>query len=294
MTQQAGILYLVPTPIGNLEDISPRACRILASVDLIAAEDTRVTAQLLRALHLPAVELLSYHDHNARAREARLIAELGRGKKIAQVSDAGMPAISDPGEGLVRAALEAGFPVIALPGPNAALTALSASGISSRYFYFEGFIPAGGKERKTELEFLADFPDTLLIYEAPHRLTRTLADLMERGLGKRRLCLARELTKTYETYLYLTVEAALKHVEAEPPRGEYVLVLEGKMEFLQRCPEARAAADRELEAALFRDIQWLLAAGLSAKSISSFLQEHYACGKNLIYDLIKVSKQNES
>ena len=149
MDQTLGKLYLVPTPIGNLADFSPRARSVLAEADLIAAEDTRVAAQLLAKLDLPFKELLSYHEHNEQSRVDLLLGKLAAGQNIALVSDAGMPAISDPGQIVVSAAVQAGYNVVALPGPNAALTALAASGLDSRYFHFEGFIPAKGKERES-------------------------------------------------------------------------------------------------------------------------------------------------
>lgn len=287
MDQTLGKLYLVPTPIGNLADFSPRARSVLAEADLIAAEDTRVAAQLLAKLDLPFKELLSYHEHNEQSRVDLLLGKLAAGQNIALVSDAGMPAISDPGQIVVSAAVQAGYNVVALPGPNAALTALAASGLDSRYFHFEGFIPAKGKERESRLRSLAQQAETSLIYEAPHRLVKTLDDLAAQGLGDRRICLARELTKQYESYLYLSLAEAQAQVKEQAPRGEYVLVLEGRRAYLNRCPQAQEEARRKQEEQVRAKIRLLQEAGLSDRSILQVLQDIFDLGKNDLYKLIK-------
>lgn len=287
VNQQAGKLYLVPTPIGNLGDLSPRAQEVLSQVDLIAAEDTRVTSQLLASLGLPFKELLSYHEHNEQSRVDQLLARLAAGQNLALVSDAGMPAISDPGQIVVAAAVAAGYTVVALPGPNAALTALAASGLDSRYFHFEGFIPAKGKERSLRLQALALQPETSLIYEAPHRLAKSLDDLAAAGLAERRLCLARELTKQYETYLYLSLAEAQAHLKEEPARGEYVLVLEGLDAYLDRCPPARQALREDTEKQVRAQINLLRQEAISDRSILKILQGQFDLAKNDLYRLLK-------
>lgn len=293
MEEGTGHLILVPTPIGNLGDFSSRAQDVLAEADYIAAEDTRVTARLLAAFHLPEKSLISHHKYNERSREEYLLSLLREGNTVALVSDAGMPAISDPGESLVKAALAEGFPVSSLPGPNAALTALAASGLSTGHFYFEGFFPNGKAERKDRLRFVSDFPDTVILYEAPHRLVKTLEDLRSEGLGARRICLARELTKKYETYLYLTVEEALLHLKEEAPRGEYVLVLEGMDEYLSRHPEEEEALASDERTRVSGAIREALDQGLSAKEIRQNLRHFTSLDRNELYELIETVKCKE-
>ncbi len=230
-----GCLYLVGTPIGNLGDLSPRAAAVLAAVDRIAAEDTRRTLQLLRALGIRK-PLASYHEHNLRTRGPELVERLAAGESIALVSDAGMPSISDPGEDLVRLCIESGIPVMVIPGPTAAMTALALSGLPTHRFAFEGFLPASGRERRIRLAALAGEPRTLILYEAPHRLRKLLSALAESGLGDRRVSLARELTKRFEETARSTVSEALAACDERSPRGEYVVILEGRDAWLARCP----------------------------------------------------------
>jgi 16S rRNA (cytidine1402-2'-O)-methyltransferase len=282
---ETGRLYLVPTPIGNLQDLSTRAREVLAEADLVACEDTRVTSRLLAAAGLPFQELISYHSHNEKSRSGLLLEHLLQGENVALVSDAGMPAISDPGEVVVRAALEEGVEVCALPGPNAGLTALSASGLSTRYFYFEGFIPSAGAERSERLAIVAKRPETSIIYEAPHRLDKTLQELSSLGLGARRLCLGRELTKTYETYMRLTIDEAIADLAETPARGEYVLILEGCDEYFARLPEAAEADQAAKKAELKAAVSSLKDAGLSRKTMAQILIPLYGCRKNEIYAL---------
>jgi 16S rRNA (cytidine1402-2'-O)-methyltransferase len=220
-----GTLYLVPTPIGNLSDMTKRAADILADVDIVACEDTRHTRILLSHLGLEKA-VVSYHEHNKETAGPKLIEALSEGKSVAQVSDAGMPVISDPGADLVKLALAAHIPVVPLPGPNAALTALVASGLDARQFLFVGFLPRTSAHRKELLETVRKTPFTLIFYEAPHRLKETLKILSD-SLGDRRAVTARELTKKFETFTRATLSELLRNAEETDPRGEYVLLVEG-------------------------------------------------------------------
>ncbi len=223
----AGTLYLCATPIGNLQDMTPRVTETLRNVDLIAAEDTRNSIKLLNyfQIHTP---MTSYHEYNKVEKAQELIARLQEGADVALITDAGTPAISDPGEVLVRMCQEAGVPVTSLPGPAACITALTLSGLSTRRFCFEGFLPFDDKKEKNAvLEELKEEARTIVLYEAPHHLKRTLICLYE-TLGNRRITLCRELTKKFETVFPTTLEGALEYYETNQPRGEYVLVVEGK------------------------------------------------------------------
>lgn len=221
----AGILYLCATPIGNLRDISLRVTDTLREVDLIAAEDTRNSIRLLNHFEIKT-PMTSYHEYNKVEKADELIAKLQQGKNIALITDAGTPAISDPGEVLVIKCLEAGIRVTSLPGCCACITALTLSGLSTRRFCFEGFLPSEKKEKKVILEELKEESRTMILYEAPHHLKRTLGELYE-ALGERRITLCRELTKKFETIFPTTLEQALAYYEENEPKGEYVLVLEG-------------------------------------------------------------------
>ena len=225
----SGILYLVPTPIGNLGDISRRAAETLAAVDFIAAEDTRVSVKLLNHLDVKK-PLVSYHEHNQRESGPKIVERLLAGESCALVTDAGSPAISDPGEGLVRLCAEAGVPVCAIPGPCAAITALSVSGLPTGRFAFEGFLPAQKKERRLRLEALAGEERTMIFYEAPHHLRQTLADLASAFGGARKISLCRELTKLHEEIARMTLAEAVSHYAETEPRGEYVLIVAGAEE----------------------------------------------------------------
>lgn len=222
----AGKLYLCATPIGNLEDMTFRVIRTLKEVDLIAAEDTRNSIRLLNhfEIHTP---MTSYHEYNRIEKGKYLIGQLLDGKNIALITDAGMPGISDPGEDLVKMAYEAGIEVTSLPGACACVTALTLSGLSTRRFCFEAFLPADKKERRKVLEELKEETRTIIIYEAPHRLVRTLEELLEE-LQDRRLTVCRELTKKHETAFVTTVKEALEYYRETEPKGECVLVLEGR------------------------------------------------------------------
>ncbi|MFO7648097.1 16S rRNA (cytidine(1402)-2'-O)-methyltransferase [Halomonas sp. 3H] len=224
---KSGVLYVVATPIGNLEDLSPRAARLLGEVALIAAEDTRHTAGLLRHLGL-SVPMLSLHEHNEAARVEQLDARLAAGEALALVSDAGTPLISDPGFVLVRELRARGRRVVPVPGPCALVAALSAAGLPTDRFAFQGFLPAKGAGRRGRLEALAAREETLVFYESPHRIRDTLADLAT-VMGDRRVVLARELTKAFETFLDGSAEALLARMEVDPDqaRGEFVVMVAG-------------------------------------------------------------------
>lgn len=226
MVAKTGTLYMCATPIGNLEDMTFRAVRILQEVDLIAAEDTRNSIRLLQHfdIHTP---MTSYHEYNKIEKGRSLVGRLLSGQNIALITDAGMPGISDPGEELVRMCLEANIPVTAIPGACACVTALTISGLSTRRFCFEAFLPSDKKERKQILLGLKEETRTTVLYEAPHRLGKTLRELYE-TLGDRKIALCRELTKKYETVLSMTLTEALAYYEQKEPRGEYVLILEGR------------------------------------------------------------------
>lgn len=218
-------LYLVATPIGNLEDMTVRALRILKEVDVIAAEDTRNTKKLCNYFEINT-PLVSYHEHNLEYGGEKLLTYLRNGKSVALVSDAGLPCISDPGADIVEKALAEDFAVVPVPGANAALTALIASGLIPQPFYFFGFLNRNKKERRLQLEKLAKREETILFYEAPHRLKEALKDL-QLILGNRRIVLARELTKKFEEFLRGTIEEAIEWVESNEIRGEFVVVVEG-------------------------------------------------------------------
>lgn len=220
-----GVLYLVGTPIGNVEDLSPRAQRILGAVDVLAAEDTRHTAGLLDRFGARR-PMISYHDHNKDTRTPELIARLEEGASVAIVSDAGSPGISDPAFTLVRAAVKAGLSVVPVPGPSSALCALEVSGLPTDRFAFEGFLPRKQGKRRSRIEELRDDPRTLIFFESPHRLRASLADLLE-GLGDRPASVSREITKKFEETRRGSLSALLAWVEATPPRGEFVLVVGG-------------------------------------------------------------------
>lgn len=219
-------LYLVGTPIGNLADMSERAKKVLSEVDFIAAEDTRNSMKLLSLFGIKK-EMVSYHEHNKKASGERIVARLLAGESCAIITDAGMPAISDPGEDLVRLAAEAGIVVSVVPGPSAVVSALALSGLSTVRFAFEGFLPPQKNERKKRLEAVKYDDRTLVFYEAPHKLKATLSDMAEIFDGDRKISLCRELTKLNEETMRLTLAEAVEHYEKTEPRGEYVLVVSG-------------------------------------------------------------------
>lgn len=244
----AGTLYLCATPIGNLGDMTPRVVDTLKNVDLIAAEDTRSSIKLLNHFEI-RTPMTSYHEYNKIEKAEQLVSRLLEGKDIALITDAGTPAISDPGEVLVRQCLAAGVTVTSLPGPAACITALTLSGLSTRRFCFEGFLPtekADKKERQAILRELQEESRTIILYEAPHHLTRTLKDLYQ-ALGDRRITLCRELTKKFETVLPTTLAQAQELYQNQEPRGEYVLVIEGKSREEKRRQEIAAWEEITIE-----------------------------------------------
>lgn len=267
-------LYLVGTPIGNLEDMTFRAVRILQNVDLIAAEDTRHTGKLLQHFQVTAPQV-SYHDHNRNSRTPELIARLQQGKSIALVTDAGMPGISDPGYELVRACAEAGILVVPIPGCSAAIAALSASGLPSDRFIFEGFLPVKGQPRRNRLEALQTEPRTLIFYEAPHRLRQTLTDFAEWFGNDREMTLARELTKLHEELWRGTVASAIAHYQTCEPQGEYTVVVAG----------AHLSQPILSEAALKEELQSLLQQGFSRSQASRQLAQQTSLPRRQIYEL---------
>ncbi|MEN9202432.1 MAG: 16S rRNA (cytidine(1402)-2'-O)-methyltransferase [Thermostichus sp. DG02_2_bins_29] len=282
MEHVAASLYLVATPIGNREDITLRALRILKEVDWVAAEDTRHSGQLLHHFQI-STRLISYHRHNAAQRIPELLAYLSAGQPGALISDAGTPAISDPGEELVRACIQAGIPVVPVPGPVAAITALIASGLSTGRFVFEGFLPGKPSQRQAYLQQLVQEPRTLIFYEAPHRLRQTLQDLITYCGPHRQVVLARELTKLHESFWRGSLAAALEHLETQPPRGEFTLLLEG-------YPESDRNLNQSLsEAEVRQKLAQLLAEGLSpsaaTRQLAQSLQGSPGWSRRRLYQL---------
>ena len=267
-------LCLVPTPIGNLSDISPRARQALADADFVAAEDTRVALRLLNHLELKK-PLVSYYEHNKEGSGPKIVARILTGQRCALVSDAGSPAISDPGEDLVRLCAEAGIPVTAIPGPCAAITALSISGLPTGRFCFEGFLSTNKKSRQTHLDGLRSETRTMIFYEAPHKLTATLADLSAVFGAERRISLCRELTKLHEEVLRMTLGEAMDYYAENAPRGEFVLIVEGAA---PSAPEAVSEADA-LEA-----VRALIGQGLSRKDAVRRVSEQTGIPKNELYN----------
>lgn len=267
-------LCLVPTPIGNLSDISPRARQALADTDFIAAEDTRVALRLLNHLGLKK-PLVSYYEHNKEGSGPKIVARILTGQRCALVSDAGSPAISDPGEDLVRLCAEAGIPVTAIPGPCAAITALSISGLPTGRFCFEGFLSTNKKSRQAHLDGLRSETRTMIFYEAPHKLTATLADLSAVFGAERRISLCRELTKLHEEVLRTTLGEAAAYYAEHAPRGEFVLIVEGAAPL---APEAVSEADA-LEA-----VRALIGQGLSRKDAVRRVSEQTGIPKNELYN----------
>lgn len=262
------------TPIGNLGDISPRALEILRTVDFIAAEDTRVTLKILNhfAIKKP---LICYFEHNRAEMGEKLLSRLLGGESCALVTDAGMPAISDPGEDIVRRCAEEGVAVCAVPGPCAAVTALAVSGLPTQRFTFEGFISVNGKSRREHLESLKGEKRTMIIYEAPHKLLRTLSDLLD-TLGDRPVAVCRELTKLHEEVLRTTLSGALAHFGETPPRGEFVLIVGGEPEQTQPSVSAESA----LEA-----VEALRAEGLCLKAACKAAAQTTGFSSNELYSM---------
>ena len=269
-----GMLYLVPTPIGNLGDISQRCRETLEQVDFIAAEDTRVTLKLLNHLGIKK-SLVSYFEHNKAYKGNVILDRILAGETCALVSDAGSPAISDPGEDLVRQCAEAGITVCAIPGPCAVITALSISGQSTGRFCFEGFLSTAKKSRRAHLEALASEPRTMVFYEAPHKLLATLEDMAAVFGTDRPVSLCRELTKLHEEVVRTTLGAAIEKYTADPPRGEFVLVVAGAPEQAAEEATPQDAAARVTE---------LMESGLSRKDAVKQTAQELNLPKNVVYE----------
>ena len=279
-TPMAGKLFLCATPIGNLGDMTPRVIETLETVDVIAAEDTRNSIKLLNHFNIKT-PMTSYHEYNKVEKAENLIAQMQAGKNIALITDAGTPAISDPGEVLVQKCQEAGIVVTSLPGPAACITALTLSGLSTRRFCFEGFLPADKKERKAVLEDLKIESRTMILYEAPHHLKGTLKELYD-ALGNRRITLCRELTKKFETIFPTTLEEALEYYESNDPRGEYVLVLEGKSH-QQKAEEKQALA---LEIPIEEHMKMYEDKGIDRKEAMKLVAKDRGISKRDVYNYL--------
>jgi len=277
-----GTLYVCATPIGNLEDASIRLIKVLRKVDIIACEDTRRTAKLLQRYRV-TTRMTSYHQHNLREKENWLINMLLSGRSIALVSDAGMPGISDPGELLVKRALVEGIKVEVVPGPSALVAALAISGMDTSRFVFEGFIPARAAERQAFLKRLVSEERTIILYEAPHRLLRTLKD-MEEIWGARRLAVARELTKVHEEVVRGTPAELKEHFMLNPCKGELTLVVEGYRE------EQETVAKETL----LREIEELMEKGIEKKEAFKMKAREYGLKKRDIYDLYLESQTQKN
>lgn len=271
---ETGTLYLVGTPIGNLDDISLRALKTLQEADMIAAEDTRHTRKLLSYfdIHTP---LTSYFEHNKRSKGDYIISLLQQGKKVALVSDAGMPGISDPGEDIVREAVAAGLKVCPIPGPSASLSALVVSALPTSRFVFEGFLPRDKKERKNRLNFLKDETRTVIFYESPYRVQETLQELLA-CLGDRQAAVVREITKKYEEAVRGSLGEIIRHFAEHPPKGEFTLVLAGAPEM-----EPEAPGTDEITEALNR----LVTAGMTKKEAVKEVARRYKVSKNEVYKI---------
>ncbi|MDZ8187887.1 MAG: 16S rRNA (cytidine(1402)-2'-O)-methyltransferase [Nostoc sp. ChiSLP02] len=267
-------LYVVGTPIGNLEDMTFRAVRILQTVDTIAAEDTRHTGKLLQHFQIKTPQI-SYHEHNRTSRIPELLEYLANDKAIALVSDAGMPGISDPGYELIKACIEAGISVVPIPGASAAITALSAAGLPTDKFVFEGFLPAKTQQRREHLESLETESRTIIFYESPHRLQDTLQDLAEILGSDRQIVLGRELTKLYEEFWRGTIAEAIAHYSQREPQGEYTLVLAG---LLASQPQL---TQEELKA----ELKQLISQGISRSQASRQLAKVTSMPRRQLYQL---------
>ncbi len=268
------MLYLVGTPIGNMGDLSDRAKEVLNAVEYVACEDTRRTGLLLSHFGISA-SLISYHEHNKASHGEKLLGLLRDGAEVALVSDAGMPSISDPGEDLVHKCIEENIPVTAVPGPVAGITALVLSGMDTRHYYFEGFLPVETKERKARLKVVSEMPTTTILYEAPHRLLRTLSDLASAGNAERRIAACRELTKKYEEIVRGTVTEVIAHFEEIPPKGEFVLILEGAK--IEAVSGSLVGEERQAR------IRQLIEEGLPTKEIAKQLATEWGENKKALY-----------
>ncbi|MCX7749448.1 MAG: 16S rRNA (cytidine(1402)-2'-O)-methyltransferase [Clostridia bacterium] len=277
---EKGTLYLIATPIGNLEDMTARSLRLLKEVDLIAAEDTRETLKLLNYFGIKK-PMVSYYEHNKTEKGNYLINQLLQGKSIAIVSDAGTPGISDPGEDLVRLAVENEIAVTMAPGPVALVTGLVLSGLPAGRFAFEGFLPMNKRARRERIASLKNEVRTIVFYEAPHKLINTLTDLLE-GLGNRRIVLARELTKKFEELIRCTLEEAIHKYSSQSPKGEFVLVLEGADEAGMEEAEKKKWDEISLE----EHVERYLREGLNKKDAMKRVAEDRGISKRDVYNAL--------
>ncbi len=284
----SGKLYLCGTPIGNLEDASYRLVRTLSQVDLIAAEDTRNTLKLLNHFEIKT-PLTSYHEHNKAQKAPWLLAQLEAGSQIAVVSDAGMPGISDPGADLVRQCVEQNIAVTVIPGPTAAVTGLVLSGLDSRRFVFEGFLPQEKKERRMVLEALQKEHRTMVFYEAPHRLEETLEAFMQTFGASRQMATARELTKKFEEVRRGSIAQIIAHYQENPPKGEFVLLVEGVSLWQQ---EAQKAEDWQ-KISVLSHMEHYLSQGMSEKDAMKQVAKDRKVGKREIYRQLHITKEEE-
>ena len=273
------LLYLIATPIGNLSELSPRALETIKEMDFIAAEDTRHSGELLASFGIKK-PMISCHEHNEEEASDRIVFLLKEGKKVAYMSDAGYPAISDPGQRLVKRLLVEGIKVSTISGANAALNALAASGLDSRHFYFHGFLPVKEGERKQELFSLAEKKETMIFYEAPHRIGKTLKDLYS-AFGEREATLARELTKTHEELIHGSLKE-LSELDPETLKGEMVIIVEGNK---------NEAASMSLEEALSL-VKEKVKEGVKAKDAAKEIAEEFGLSKNKIYSLYLQEKED--
>ncbi len=281
MIEGKGTLYLCATPIGNLEDLTPRAMRMLKEADIIAAEDTRHTRQLMTHFDLHG-HLISYHEHNKEKQGPLLIKRLLEGENIALVSDAGFPGIADPGELLVRQAIEENITVVPVPGANAALSGLVASGLPSATFFFGGFLPKSKKNRRLQLEEWQNIPGTIIFYEAPHRIKAVLQDIAE-AWGDRPVVLAREITKMHEEFFRGTISSALAHLAEKEPRGEFVIILgagqKAEVLLLQEDPLVK--------------VRMLMAEGIQKKEALAVVAKEYKVPKRELYNKLLLEEEGE-
>ena len=273
----AGKLYLCATPIGNLEDMTYRVIRTLQEVDLIAAEDTRNSIKLLNHFEIKT-PMTSYHEYNKIEKGKKLVEKLQSGVDIALITDAGTPGISDPGEELVKMCYDAGIEVTSLPGAAACITALTLSGLSTRRFAFEAFLPADKKEKQAILKELENETRTIVMYEAPHRLVKTLQELLD-NLGNRRLTVCRELTKKHETAFVSTLEEALRYYESNEPKGECVLVIEGKSREELRREEVSKWEEMSIE----EHMEYYTSQGIDKKEAMKLVAKDRGIGKRDVY-----------
>lgn len=281
MTDQQGVLYLCATPIGNLEDMTPRAIRMLQEADLIAAEDTRHTRQLLNHFAING-KMVSYHEHNKELQGPVLIGELLAGKNIALVSDAGFPGIADPGELLAKQAIAEGIRVVPVPGANAALSALVASGLPCSPFFFGGFLPKSRKNRREKLQEWQNIPSTIILYEAPHRIREVLQDI-ENAWGDRHIALGRELTKIHEEFFRGLISEARNFLAAKEPRGEFVLIIDAPPRVEQELPSGDP----------LDKVRMLMAQGAQKKEALAAVSKEYKLPRRELYNRLILEEEGK-